>query len=107
MESVLGLLTKACDPAGRKSHERRVVVHFNNTLTHHTQEVQEHLTNLGFKDLFHPPDSPDRVPCDLFLFSAMKENFSGQRFESVTEHFLAVETFLRGLYADFLQTVFL
>jgi hypothetical protein len=37
----------------------------------------------------------------------MKENFTGQRFESVEELFLAVEAFLRGLSADFLQTVFL
>jgi hypothetical protein len=32
----------------------------------------------------------------------MKENFSGQRFESVEELFLAVEAFLRRLSADFL-----
>jgi hypothetical protein len=35
----------------------------------------------------------------------MKENFSGQRFKSVEELFLAVGTFLRWLSADFLQTV--
>jgi hypothetical protein len=37
----------------------------------------------------------------------MKENFSGQHFESVEELLLAVEAFLRRLSADFLQTVFL
>jgi hypothetical protein len=36
----------------------------------------------------------------------MEENFSGQRFESVGERFLAVEAFLRGFSDDFLQTVF-
>jgi hypothetical protein len=37
----------------------------------------------------------------------MKENCSGQHFERVEELFLAVEAFLRGVSADFLQTVFL
>jgi hypothetical protein len=37
----------------------------------------------------------------------MKDNCSGQRFESGEEFFLAVEAFLRGLSVDFLQTVFL
>jgi hypothetical protein len=55
----------------------------------------------------HPPYSLDPAPGDLFLFGAMKESLSGQRFESVQELFLAVEAFLRGLSADFLQIVFL
>jgi hypothetical protein len=37
----------------------------------------------------------------------MKENLSGQRFESFGELSLAVGAFLGGLSADFLQTVFL
>jgi hypothetical protein len=55
----------------------------------------------------YPPHSPDLAPCAFFLFGAMKENFSGQRFESVEELFLAVEAFLSWLSADFLQTVLL
>jgi hypothetical protein len=37
----------------------------------------------------------------------MKENFSGQRFESGGEHFLPVEAFLSEFSGDFLQTGFL
>jgi hypothetical protein len=55
----------------------------------------------------HPPYSPNLAPGDFYLFGAMKENFSGQRFESVDELFFAVEAFLRGIPADFLRTVFL
>jgi hypothetical protein len=104
MECVL--LTEACYLASRKSHEKRVPLNSNNTPIHNTKEVQEHLSNLGFKSLYHPPDSSDLVSCDFFLFSAAKEDFLGQRFESVGERFLAAEAFLRGLSADFLQTVF-
>jgi hypothetical protein len=106
IECVLGLLTEACYPAGEKYHERRVMVHFSNMPIQNTQEVQKHLSNFRFKGLYHPPDGFNVVPCDFFLFSAMKENFSGQRFESAGEHFLAVAVFLRRLSADFLQTVF-
>jgi hypothetical protein len=86
---------------GRKFYERKVAAHLNNTPIHNIKEVQEHLSMLGFKSFYHPPDGPDLVPCNFFLFCVMKENFSGQSFESVGEHFLAVGAFLRGLSADF------
>jgi hypothetical protein len=54
----------------------------------------------------YPPDSPDLAPRDFLLFGPMKENFSGQPFESVGELFHAVEAFLRGSSAHFWQTVF-
>jgi AraC-like DNA-binding protein len=107
MEYVLGPLTEVCYPESTKSHERRVMVHFGNAPIHNTGGVQEQLTNLGFTRMEHPPDSPDLAPCDFYLFGAMKENFSGQRFERVDELFFAVEAFLGGLSAHFLRTVFL
>jgi hypothetical protein len=70
-------------------------------------EVEGHLTNLGFTRMEHPPYSPDLASCDFFLFGAMKEKLSGQRFEGVERLFLPVEAFLRGFSGNFLQTVFL
>jgi hypothetical protein len=55
----------------------------------------------------YPPHSPDLATCDFFLLGGMKDNFSRRRFKSVEELFLAVEALLRGISADFLQTVFL
>jgi hypothetical protein len=93
---MLGPLTRVCYPERKKSHERRVMVHFGNTPIHNTEEIQEHSTNLGLKRMEHPPYSPGLALCDFCLFGAMKENFSGQRFESVDELFFAVEAFLEG-----------
>jgi hypothetical protein len=62
---------------------------------------------VGFTRMEHPPYSPDPAPCDSFLFGAMKRNSSGQHFESVEGTLLALEAFLGGLSADFLQTVLL
>jgi hypothetical protein len=69
------------------------MLHFDNAPIHNTEEVQGHLTNLGFARMEHPPYSPDLALCDFFLFGAMRENLSGQRFESVEELSLAVEAF--------------
>jgi hypothetical protein len=77
MECVLGPLTEVCYPEGRKSDKRRVILDFDNTLIHNIEEVQRHLTNLRFTRLERPPYGCDLPPCDLFLFGAMKENFSG------------------------------
>jgi hypothetical protein len=107
MKCVLGRLTEVCYLEGRKSHERRVMVHFDNAPIHNTEEVQDHLTNLRFKRMEYSPYRPDLALCNFCLFGAMIENFSGQRFESIDELFFAVEVFLRGLSADFLRTVFL
>jgi hypothetical protein len=83
------------------------MLYFDNAPIRTTEEVQGHLTNLGFARMEHPPYSPDLVLRDFFLSGAMRENLSGQRFESVEDSFLAVEAFLRGLSADFLQTIFM
>jgi histone-lysine N-methyltransferase SETMAR len=107
MRCVLGSLTKVCDPEDRKSYERRVMIHFDNAPIHNIEEIQEHLTNLGFKRMEYPSYSPDLPPCDFYLYGAMKENFAGQCFESVDELFFAFEVFLIGLPADFFRVVFL
>jgi hypothetical protein len=33
----------------------------------------------------HPPHSPDLAPCDFFLFSKMKLNLKGRRFDTTEE----------------------
>jgi hypothetical protein len=95
-----------CSPDGRKIHERKVMLYFDNGLIHNTEGFQEHLMGLGFKKLEHSPYSLDLAPCDFFLFGAMKENAWGQRFDSLDGLFDAGESFLGRLCADFLQTVF-
>jgi histone-lysine N-methyltransferase SETMAR len=107
MECVLGSLREICHPDGRQSNERRVMVHFDNAPIHNSEETQEYLTNLGFKRIEHSPYSPDLAPWDFYLFAAMRENLSGQGFESVDELSFAFEALVRGLPADFLLTVFL
>jgi hypothetical protein len=53
----------------------------------------------------HPHYGPDLAPRDFFLFSAMKQAFTGH-FATIDDLVMSVEAFLRGLSADFLQTIF-
>jgi hypothetical protein len=54
----------------------------------------------------HPPYSPDLAPCDFFLFGVMKQAFAWQPFATINDLLMSVEALLRGISADFLQTVF-
>jgi histone-lysine N-methyltransferase SETMAR len=99
-------LVGMCSPDGRKMHERKVMLHFDNGPIHNAEGVQKHLRGLGFKRLEHPPCSLDLAPCNFFLFGAMKGNFWGQRFDSLDRLFDAGESFLGGPCADILQPVF-
>jgi hypothetical protein len=99
-------LVEMCSPDGRKIHERKVMMHFDNTTIHNAERVQGHLTGFELKRLEHPPSSLDLAPCDFFLFGTMKGNFWGERFDSLDWLFDAGESFLEGRYADVLQTVF-
>jgi hypothetical protein len=77
IKCVVQPLMKMCSPDGRKIHERKVMLHFDNGPIHNAQGVQEHLTGLGFERLGHPPYALNLAPCDFFFFSAMKGNFCG------------------------------
>jgi hypothetical protein len=54
----------------------------------------------------HPPYNLDLAPRDFFLSSAMKQAFAKQHSNTTDDFFMGVETFLGGLSADFLQTIF-
>jgi hypothetical protein len=56
--------------------------------------------------MVHPPYSQDLAPCNFPLFGAMKQAFTGQHFAAIDDLLMSVEAFPRGLFADFLQTVF-
>jgi hypothetical protein len=40
----------------------------------------EHIANLGWTVLPHPPYSPDLTPSDFHLFGPMKDGLRGQHF---------------------------
>ena len=43
-------------------------LHQDNTPVHNSILVTDYLTKMGIKTVPHPPNSPDLVPCDFWLF---------------------------------------
>jgi hypothetical protein len=103
---VLGPLAELCYPEGKKSDERRVMVHFDNVQIHNTEGIQEYLVNVPFRGMKHPLYHPDLILGDFFLFETITENVSGHRFDSPDNLFVTVENSVSSLSEDFVQTVF-
>jgi transposase len=110
IECVFGRLAKWYYPYGRKSHERRMMVHFNNAPIHNTEEIQEYLTNVGFGRMEHPSCNPDLAPYEFLLFRVIKENFFGIVSIVLMTFLLSSRPFRTSfqnvLSEDFLQTIF-
>jgi hypothetical protein len=103
VKCVFGPLAELCYPEGRKSHERRAMIHFDNASIHNAEEVQKYLPNVEFIRMKHPLYRRDLALCDFFLFEAIKKNFSVYRFDGLDELSVAVESFLNALSEDFLS----
>lgn len=80
-----------------------VLLLHDNAPVHKSGVAQRAIRDSGFEELNHPPYSPDLAPSDYYLFSHLKKDLRGKRFESdeelvqvVTEWFDAkVETFYK------------
>jgi hypothetical protein len=49
IECLLHPLTEFCGPHGKGTHERRVMLHFDNASVGNTEGLQESLTIFGFR----------------------------------------------------------
>jgi hypothetical protein len=76
------------------------MLHCDNAPVHNTEEIQEGLSKFGFIRMVHQPESPDLVPCDFFLFGAMKQTFAGKHSDA-SEDLLCL---WRGFWEGFLRT---
>ena len=54
----------------------------DNTSSHKCEVVKSYLASEKVKVLNHPPYSPDRSPCDFFLFPRIKKMLSGNKYTS-------------------------
>jgi hypothetical protein len=82
------------------------MLHFDKTPVDNTQGVRENPASFGFRRVAHPLHRSDLAPCDLSLFGAMKQAIAWQYFATIDELLMSVKALVRGLSADFLQTVF-
>ena len=76
--------------------------HQDNALVHNSILVTDYLT----KTVRHPPYSPDLGPCDFWLFSKLKENFRGNRYETIEKMKEAVRKVIDMLTQEDFHVVF-
>ena len=54
----------------------------DNASLHKAAIVSEYLKQEKVVELPHPPYSPDRAPCDFFLFPRLKKNLAGRKYQT-------------------------
>jgi hypothetical protein len=105
-DEIIGGLDQFCYPEGRKSRQRKMVLHFDNAPIHNTSTVATKLGASGFRRMKHPPYSPDLAPCDFFLFGYLKERLRGESFAEEGELTAAIREIVHGISGEMLASVF-
>ncbi|XKL63434.1 hypothetical protein PGB90_005798 [Kerria lacca] len=76
---------------------KKVFLIHDNARPHSAQITQEKLEKFKWKVFEHPPYSPDLAPSDYHLFSNLKKNFGGRRFNCTQEIETTVTEYLKNL----------
>ena len=61
----------------------RTLLHMDNALAHRAKPVQDWLIAEEWRQLPHPPYSPDLSPCDFFLFPLLKRRLQGKNYGDI------------------------
>jgi len=104
--SLLHKLRDAIKEKRRGMLSRGVRLLHDNAPVHTAAVAKAAVKECGFEEIEHPPYSPDLAPCDYYLFSKLKKDLRGRKFDeeeevkaAVMEHFADKEPeyFLKGI----------
>ena len=82
---------KASISRARPDKKTSFLLQHNNARTHTSLKTLEHIVNLGWTVILHPPYSLDLALSDFCLFGPMKDGLRGQHFPSYAAIVQAVE----------------
>jgi hypothetical protein len=71
-DNIIDEMARLCCPQGRRSRERRIMLHFDNAPIHGTGAVRDRMAAAELERMKHPPYILDMAPCDIFLFGYAK-----------------------------------
>lgn len=88
----------------RRIMRQKPFILWDNARPHAAARTQAAVEELGFRQLNHPPYSPDLAIADFHLFGPMKKSMRGEIFTSRQEVITAAGKSLRQFDADFWET---
>ena len=99
----IATLTKLKARISRVRTEKKTtfILQHDNFRPHTSLKNLEHIVNLGWNVVPHPPYSPDLAPSDFHLFGPMKDGLRGQHFPSNDAIVQAVKQWTTSAGADF------
>ena len=86
---------------------RGLILHHDNAPAHTASRTTEFVAAEGVSLMSHPPYSPDLAPCDYFLFSHVKKQLRGTRFESPDVAVRAFTRVIEGIDENMWADVFM
>jgi len=94
---------KARNFQSQAREEDNLSLAIDNARPHTSLKTVEHIANLGWTVLPHPPFSPDLAPSDFHLFGPIKDGLRGQHFPSNDAVVRAVKQWATSVGADFYE----
>ena len=79
--SLLHKLRDAIKEKRRGMLSRGVRLHHDNAPVHTAAVAKAAVKECGFKEIEHPPYSPDLAPSDCYLFSKLQKDLRGRKFD--------------------------
>jgi len=101
----IATLTKLKAQISRVRPEKKTafLLQHDNARPHTSLKNMEHIVNLGWTVIPHPPYSPDLALSDFCLFRPMKNGLCGQHFPSYDTVVQAVKQWATSTGADFYE----
>jgi hypothetical protein len=88
---------------GESLKSKTFLLQHDNARPHTSLKTVEHIVNLGWTVLLHPPYSPDLAPSDFRLFGPMKDGLRGQHFPNYDAAVRTVKQWTTSVGADFYE----
>ena len=105
LDRYITTLTKLKARISRVRPEKKTtfLLQHNNARPHTNLKTVEHIVDLGWTVVPHPPYSLDLAPSDFHLFGPMKDGLCGQHFPSYDAIVRAVKQWATSAGADFYE----
>jgi hypothetical protein len=98
-------MVRLCCRQGRQPLWRRAILHFHKAPRQCTGTIRDRMAAEELEWMEHSPSSPNRAPCDLFLFENLKGKLVGKQYETPEDLASEMRNIIEDMCADVLKSV--